>query len=194
MVPQVVSGSEMRLLKYLLIAGVASACAQPLPSIQHMLAEKNWYFSTAVHPETHMIYARVNLGEPGLWSKTVFPKPEVIRDKTNADAELPNVSNCAFAGGLFLGQLVDISQVTHDPDAAAQARTVFDGLVRLARASSRQGYVARCLLPGDATKAHFGNSSVDQYTFFVYGFYKYFHSALAGEAEQRTMREIMAEI
>ena len=45
---------------------------------------------------------------------------------------------------------MDISQVTHDPDAAAQARTVFDGLVRLARASSRQGYVARCLLPGDA--------------------------------------------
>ena len=38
-----------------------------------------------------------DLGEPGLWSKMVFPKPEVIRDKTNADAELPNVSNCAFA-------------------------------------------------------------------------------------------------
>lgn len=168
--------------------------AQPLPSIEHMLAEKNWYFSTAVHPETHMIYARVNLGDADLWSKTIFPKPEVIRDKTNADAELPNVSNCAFAAGLFLGQLADISQVTRDPDAASQARIVFDGLVRLARASTRKGFVARCLLPGDSTKAHFGNSSVDQYTFFVYGLYKYYHSGLADEAEKGTMRELMAEI
>jgi hypothetical protein len=64
----------MRLLKYLLMAGVASACAQPLPSFEHMLAEKNWYFSTAVHPETHMIYARVNLGEPGLWSKIILER------------------------------------------------------------------------------------------------------------------------
>lgn len=180
--------------RHLLILVLTSACAQPLPSIEHMLAEKNWYFSAAVHPETHMIYARVNLGDPGLWSKTTFPKPEVIRDKTNADAEVPNVSNCAFAGGLFLGQLADIAQVTHDPDAAAQARTVFDGLVRLARASPRRGFVARCLLPGDPTKAHFANSSVDQYTFFVYGLYKYYHSGLAGEAEKRTMRELLVEI
>jgi hypothetical protein len=183
----------MRLFKYILIVS-NPVWAQPLPSIEHMLAEKNWYFSTAVHPETHMIYARVNLGDAGLWSKTVFPKPEVIRDKTNADAELPNVSNCAFAGGLFLGQLADIAQVTHDPDAESQARTVFDGLVRLARAGPRKGFVARCLLPGDSTKAHFANSSVDQYTFFVYGLYKYYHSGLAGEAEKRAMREVMAEI
>ena len=41
--------------------------------MEHMLAEKNWFFSAAVHPETHMVYARVNLGDPDLWSKTIFP-------------------------------------------------------------------------------------------------------------------------
>ena len=76
----------MKFLKYFFIL-FSPVWAQPLPSIEHMLAEKNWYFSTAVHPETHMIYARVNLGDADLWRKTIFPKPEVIRDKTNADAE-----------------------------------------------------------------------------------------------------------
>lgn len=176
------------------LASVAILPAQTVPTVERMLAETKWYFRAAVHPETHLIYARVNLGDSDLWRKALFPKPEAIRDKTNADAEVPNVSNGAFAGGLFLGQLVDAEAVTHDPELVGHARTVFNGLVSLARPSPRKGFVARCLLPGDSTKAHFANSSVDQYTFFVYGFYKYFHSGLASEAEKRTMREIMTEI
>ncbi len=50
------------------------------------------------------------------------------------------------------------------------------------------------LLPGDPTGAHFLNSSVDQYTFWVYGMYKYFHSGMAGEAEKRQMRDALADI
>jgi hypothetical protein len=107
---------------------------------------------------------------------------------------VPNVSNCAIAGGLFLGQLVDIHAVTGNAGALEQARVVFDGLTRLASASERKGFIARCVLPGDPTRAHFNNSSVDQYTFYVYGLYKYFRSRMPSDADRERMRRIMDEI
>jgi hypothetical protein len=165
-----------------------------LPSIRQMLELKNRYFEAAVHPETHLIYGRVSLETPDHWERIVFPSPGSIREKTNADAEVPNVSNCALAGGLFLGQLADIYALTEDPATVAEARTVFEGLKSLAHASQRKGFIARCLLPGDSTKAHFLNSSVDQYTFFVYGLYKYYHSRMAREAEKHEMREMLRDI
>jgi hypothetical protein len=165
-----------------------------LPAISEMLAAKDRFFAAAVHPETHLIYSRVDLTNGPPWAHVVFPRPEDIRGKLNADREVPNVSNCAMAGGLFLGQLVDIHDLTGDAAAAEQARVVFDGLTRLASASERKGFIARCILPGDPTKAHFNNSSVDQYTFYVYGLHKYFRSRIASDSERETMRRIMDEI
>jgi hypothetical protein len=183
----------------LVLLGLIAACgmraADPLlPSIHQMLELKNRYFESAVHPDTHLIYGRADLEIPDHWKRIVFPSPNTIREKTNADAEIPNVSNCALAGGLFLGQLADIYALTKDPETVAQARTLFGGLKSLAHASQRKGFVARCLLPGDPTKAHFLNSSVDQYTFFVYGLYKYYHSPMADEAEKHDMREMLRDI
>jgi len=165
-----------------------------LPSMSEMLALKDRFFATAVHPETHLIYGRVNLDDPDHWKNVVFASPDSIRETTNTDREVPNISNCAFAGGLFLGQLIDIYAVTHDKAVPAQARTVFEGLRSLSHASQRKGFIARCLVPGDPSKAHFLNSSVDQYTFFVYGLYKYFHSPISSESERAEMREIMRDI
>lgn len=165
-----------------------------LPPVAEMLAAKDWYFDRAVHPETHLIYARVNLDDPHRWKNTVFPKPDDIRNKVNNDSEIPNLSNCPYAGGIFLGQLVDIYSLTRDERCFPQAHVVFDGLKRLAEVSERKGFIARGVLPGDPTKAHFLNSSVDQYTLYVYGFYKYYFSPLAGEEEKAHIRRILAEI
>lgn len=180
---------------FLCLCGCAClAAGQTLPSIGEMLREKDWFFDRAVHPETHLIYSRVNLEDPDLWRKIQFPSPDSIRGKRNDDNEVPNLSNCAGAGGIFLGQLADIYAVTGDEACVRQARTVFEGLKSLAEASPRKGFIARGLLPGDPTKAHFQNSSVDQYTFYVYGLYKYFRSPLASEEHKAAMRQIMTEI
>jgi hypothetical protein len=178
----------------LVVITAVTAAAQQLPSIEKMIAEKNWFFDRAVHPETRLIYSRVNLEQPEWWKKATWPAPEAVRGKANNDSEVPNLSNCAGAGGMFLGQLADIHAVTGDKDCIRQARTVFLGLKSLAEASPRKGFIARGLLPGDATRAHFHNSSVDQYTFYVYGLYKYFHSELAGPEEKAAIRVIMREI
>lgn len=172
----------------------AAPARRSLPKTGDMIAAKNWFFDRAVHPETHLLYSRVDLEDPNLWKKVRFPSADAVRGKTNDDSEVPNLSNCAGAGGLFLGQLADIHAVTGDVDCARQARVVFKGLEALAAASERRGFIARGLLPGDPTRAHFHNSSVDQYTFYVYGLYRYFHSPLAGDAERASMRRIMNDI
>ena len=184
---------RLALLALIAACGLRAADAS-LPSIRQMLELKNRYFEAAVHPETHLIYGRVNLEDPDHWKRIVFPRPDSIREKMNADAEVPNVSNCALAGGLFLGQLTDIYAITQDPATITQARTVFEGLKSLTHASQRKGFIARCLLPGDPTKAHFLNSSVDQYTFFVYGLYKYYHSPMASQTEKQQMRDMLRDI
>lgn len=171
-----------------------NAAAQDLPSLAEAIAAKNWFFERAVHPETKLIYSRVDLNDPDLWRKVRFVSPDAVRGKTNNDSEVPNLSNCAGAGGIFLGQLADIFSATRDEDCRRQAHVVFSGLKGLAEASERPGFIARGLLPGDPTRAHFQNSSVDQYTFYVYGLYKYFHSPLAGPEEKAAMRRIMHDI
>jgi hypothetical protein len=114
-------------------------------------------------------------------------RESTVRDVRNFGVGIGFLADC-------LGQLADIYAVTSDEATIAQARTVFEGLRSLAHASERKGFVARCLLPGDPTKAHFLNSSVDQYTFFVYGLYKYYNSPMAGESEKCEMRELMRDI
>jgi len=178
----------------LLLPGGARAQQRPLPSLESMIAAKNWFFDQAVHPITHLIYSRVNLDDPEHWNKAKFAEPAAVREKMNNDSETPNLSNCAAAGGLFLGQLTDIHAVTGDIRCGRQARAVFEGLRSLAEASPIKGFIARGLLPGDSTKAHFLNSSVDQYTFYVYGLVKYYNSPLAGAEEKRDIRRILTEI
>jgi hypothetical protein len=176
------------------IAGLNQAAENGFPSLQKMLDLKNQFFERAVHPETHLIYGRIDLQDPDRWKKTIFPTPESIRSRFCDDREVPNVSNCAISNGIFLGQLAEIYDATKDEASIRQAALVFNGLRSLARASKRKGFVARCLLPGDPTKAHLLNSSVDQYTFYVYGLYKYYHSPMCAEEDKRDIRQIMTEI
>ena len=164
------------------------------PATQKMLEAKTWYFEQAVHPETRLIYQNIDLNDPDHWKKTVFPTPDSIRNRFCNDQERPNVSNSDISGGVFLGALVDSYDITKDPKCVEQARAVFAGLSKLAKISPRKGFVARSILPGDPTFAHLLNSSVDQYTFFVYAMYKYYHSPIASEAEKQDIRAMMNDI
>jgi hypothetical protein len=60
----------------------------------------------------------------------------------------------------------------------------------LARVSPKKGFIARCVLPQDGV-THLLNSSVDQYTYYVYGLWRYYHSPLSGETEKREISEII---
>ena len=79
---------------------------------QKMIESQNFISERAIHPDTHLIYGKVDLEDPQWWKNTVFPSPESIRNRFCDDSETPNVSNCAIAGGRFLGCLVDCYDVT----------------------------------------------------------------------------------
>jgi len=160
---------------------------------QKMIASQNVISERAIHPDTHLIYGKVNLEDPQWWQNTVFPSPESIGNRFCDDSETPNVSNCAIAGGRFLGALVDCYDVTGDSKYTGYAQTIFDGLRTLSRVSPRKGFIARCVLPCDG-KTHLLNSSVDQYTYYVYGLYKYYHSPMCGKTEKQDIEEIMNDI
>lgn len=184
-----------RLLSLALVLGICGASlAQEQNLFRKMMDSQNFLFREAVHPETHLIYCIIDLENPNHWQTTVFPDPAKVRDKVNDDSEIPNLSNCAIAGGRFLANLVDCFEIAQEPACRDQARVVFAGLESLARVSPRPGFIARGLLPGDPGKAHFLNSSVDQYTYYVYGIWKYYHSPLSGDKERAAIRAIMADI
>ena len=160
---------------------------------QKMIESQNFIAERAVHPDTNLIYGRVNLADPECWQNTVFPSPESIKNRFCDDSETPNVSNCAISGGEFIAALVDCYDVMGAPECINQARTVFQGLKTLANVSPVKGFIARCILPCDGV-THLLNSSVDQYTYYVYGLWKYYHSSLSSEAQKEEIEEIINDI
>jgi len=160
---------------------------------QKMIKTQNFIAERAVHPDTHLIYGRINLEDQQWWKNTVFPSPESIRNRFCDDSETPNVSNCAISGGEFIAALADCYDVTGSSECVSQALSVFQGLKTLAKVSPKKGFIARCVLPQDGV-THLLNSSVDQYTYYVYGLWKYYHSPLSGEAEKEDVKEIINDI
>jgi hypothetical protein len=129
-----------------------------------MLAAQRFILERAIHPQTHLVYGKIDLTDPRRWHNTVFPSSESIAHRFCDDSETPNVSNCAIAAGYYLGTLVDCYDITQMDEMIQHARTIFEGAKRLSEVSPRTGFIARGVLPCDGM-THLLNSSVDQYTY-----------------------------
>jgi hypothetical protein len=160
---------------------------------QKIVASQNFIADRAIHPETKLIYGRIDLEDPERWKNTIFPSPESIRNRFCDDSETPNVPNCAIAAGEFIAAIVDCYDVTGLSECADQAETVFQGMKNLANVSQVKGFIARCVLPCDGV-THLLNSSVDQYTYYVYGLWKYYHSSLSSEEQKEEIKEIINDM
>ena len=118
-----------------------------------------------VHPETNMVKTRLGDGDP--------------------------LEDCSLYGGFYLACLVDAYAITEAEALVAEARRIFEGLRLNATASGIPGFLARGVA-GDGT--YRGEPSVDQYTGFMYGCWRYFHSPLSGQREREDMRRLFADI
>ena len=56
---------------------------------QKMIESQNFISARAIHPDTHLIYGKVNLADPQWWKNTVFPSPESIKNRFCDDSETP---------------------------------------------------------------------------------------------------------
>lgn len=145
-----------------------------------------------IHPDVHMIYDYMAPpGEPDKWEH--LPTPEEIKDNNpNACGWQTGMEDCSINGGAYLAGLVNRYSITNLPEHAGEARTIYQGLKMLGTVSPRKGFIARGVLPDGIS--HYCNSSVDQYTLYVYGVWRYYHSSIATEKEKSEIEEIINNI
>lgn len=121
--------------------------------------------------------------------RVVLPAPaDIAALKPSTGGWGTAIENCSLDGGAYLGALVDRHAVTGADAHAEEARKIYQGLRLIARSARRRGIIVRGVLPDGGT--HYPESSVDQYTMYVYGMWRYFRSAVATDEERTEIRDI----
>ena len=183
----------------LLVAGVAvsamgaGACLAAGPRDEAMRAKAaeahELMWREFICPKTLQVYTCLD-------AKTRRPDlpshADVKAGKPNACGWGTGIENCALDGGAYLGAMIDRYAVTGKPEHADEARKIFRGLMLIARSAARPGFIPRgVMLDG---KAHYPESSVDQYTMYVYGLWRYFRGPIATSAEKDEISRLLAAV
>jgi hypothetical protein len=143
--------------------------------------------------QTHLFYDYVCSYDPKN-RLAALPTPEEIRRQfPNRNGWGTGMEDCAISGGAMLSMICDRFEATRDVTLRQPAEKVFAGMVLLGTLSPSKGFVIRGVCPADQ-RSHYCESSRDQYTWYAYGLWRYYHSPLSGDAEKATMRKIIAAI
>lgn len=81
----------------------------------------------------------------------------------------------------------------HRTEALDFARRIISGMEACATVHGTPGFVARSICPRDG-KSCYINSSRDQFTLFVYGLWRFFHSEFATAEERGRIARLLAEV
>ena len=142
---------------------------------------------------THLFYDFVCSFDPAKRLAGLPTAEEAGRQYPNPNGWGTGMEDCAISGGLMLSMICDQFAATEDSALRPFAGKVFAGLVLLGTLSPSEGFVIRGVSPSDG-RAHYCESSRDQYTWYVYGLWRYFHSPLSQPEEKATMRKILTAI
>lgn len=131
--------------------------------------------------------------EPGKELAHLPTAAEVKRQYPNPCGYSTGMEDGMILGGAMLSLLCDRYAVTHEDSLRDRAFQVFSGMRRCATVHGVPGFVARNVCVEDR-KSVYINSSRDQYTHFVHGLWKYYHSPLASESTKAEIRTILAAV
>ena len=125
--------------------------------------------------------------------KPVWPTvDEVLRCIPNtAGWQTPMEDNC-LCGGSYLDSMLMRHAANPTPENERCVREIFRGLKNLSTCGRRRGFIARGLLPD--LKTHYPDTSVDQYTFYLYGMWRYFNSLLANADDRAFILKKVSDI
>ena len=171
-------------------------CQSPATDEQlYAKAEEAWRASwERFHDErTHLFYDRVSSYDPKKRLASLPTPEEIGRQFPNRNGWGTGMEDCAISGGVMLSMICDRFEATKDATLRRPAGKVFAGMVLLGTLSPSQGFVIRGVCPADQ-RSHYCESSRDQYTWHVYGLWRYYRSPLSSAAEKATMRKIVAAI
>jgi hypothetical protein len=118
---------------------------------------------------------------------------EVGRQYPNPCGYSTGMEDGMILGGAMLSLICDRFAVTGQESLRDSAEQVFGGMRRCATVHGVPGFIARNVCPEDR-KSIYINSSRDQYTHFVHGLWKYYHSPLATQATKGEIRSILAAV
>ncbi|TDU69408.1 hypothetical protein EI77_03061 [Prosthecobacter fusiformis] len=118
---------------------------------------------------------------------------EVRRQYPNPCGYGTGMEDGMILGGAMLSLLCDRFAVTGEENLRHDAAQVFSGMRRCSTVPGAPGFVARNICVEDQKSIYF-NSSRDQYTHFVHGLWKYYHSPLADDATKEEIRNILASV
>lgn len=123
-----------------------------------------------------------------------LPTPEeTARQFPNRNGWGTGMEDCAISGGVMLSMICDRFAATGEDDLRSAAQKVFAGMVSLGTLSPSKGFVIRGICPSDG-RSHYCESSRDQYTWYAYGLWRYYHSPLSGPAEQAAIKKIVTAV
>lgn len=118
---------------------------------------------------------------------------EVRRQYPNPCGYSTGMEDGMILGGAMLSLLCDRYAVTGEKTLRDDAAKVFSGMQRCATVHGVPGFVARNVCPEDG-KSVYINSSRDQYTHFVHGLWKFYHSSLVDDASKAAVRSLLAAV
>lgn len=95
--------------------------------------------------------------------------------------------------GVTMDALVEAAVLTPGPELVRRAGDIFKGMVNCAEIHGVKGFVARSISPRDG-RSVFPESSRDQYTNYVHGLWKFYHSSLSNGVQKAKIQEIMQNI
>ena len=125
--------------------------------------------------------------------RVLVPTPEECRDsRPNALGWWTPIENGGFFGGLYLGALTRRWSLTRDPQAAAEARRIAGGLLRLAASNAVPGFVARGFASDG--RGHYSASSSDQTYPWFYGLWRYATSVLPDAGERQAVTDALVRV
>ena len=144
-------------------------------------------------PETNLFYDRISSKDLAHSQDHLPSVEEVRRGYPNVCGWGTGMEDSAICSGVWMATLCDRFDATDDWGMKAYADKVWSGMARLAAISRSPGFIPRSASPADG-ESHYINSSRDQYTHYVHGLWRFYHSPLSDNAQREAMRNILTAI
>ena len=167
-------------------------------SLEHQLleqAEHAWAiaWSRFFRPETHLFYDYVSHRDAALSQAHLPTAEEVQRQYPNTCGWGTGMEDSAISAGVWMAAICDRFDATGDMAMKAAADQVWAGMSLLMAVSDAPGFLPRSVCPADL-RAHYRESSRDQYTHYCHALWRFYRSPLADEAQRATMRQLITDI
>ena len=158
-------------------------------------AEQAWEraWQHLYRPATRLFYDYVTSHDPAQELDHLPTPDEVSRQEPNGCGWGTGMEDSVISGGLVLAMLCDRFAVTGEKSLESIAADVFSGMEQNALVHGVPGFVARsrCLADGVSV---YNTSSRDQFTHFIHGGWRLYHSPLADEGIRERIKARFVEV